>query len=126
LDRGVVRINNSNYTAVYDGEGTVEIQHATGHQTLKSPIMTVIHEYIKKTPGTIYGFHEEHVIEVVLRLSVCRTDLVNVLARHSMEDVPRSEALPIPRVSTDDIQIQAEVPPENKETMKASSRSDIF
>lgn len=76
LDRGVIKIKNSVFTTVFDPEGVVEIQHANGHRTVPSPIMTVIHEYIKKTPGTMWGFTEERVIEVILRLSVCRTTLI--------------------------------------------------
>lgn len=77
LDRGVVRINNSNFTTIFDPNGNVEIQHANGHYNIKSPILMVIHEYIKKVPGLVYGFSEEHVIEVILRLSVARTELLS-------------------------------------------------
>jgi hypothetical protein len=34
LDRGVVRIKNSNFTTVYDPDGVVEIQHAHGHRNV--------------------------------------------------------------------------------------------
>ena len=122
LDRGVVRINNSNFTTVYDPEGSIEIQHAHGHKSEKSPILTVIHEYIKKTPGYMYGFTEEHVIEVILRLSVVRTDILHsssyklptiesivetpILSKVELEDVSdrsilRTASVDIPHVEQD-------------------------
>jgi hypothetical protein len=54
--------------------------------------MTVIHEYIKKTPGTVWGYTEEHVIEVILRLSVVRTDLLHT-SSYEMQDQPVAEAV---------------------------------